>query len=402
MPEAIAARLIGSLFVERGLVSESQIRVALEIQRETGAQLGQILVEKFGVSRKELTRVVAEQWREMNGGDPGSGPDAGPGETWRPISEIFVTRGFVSEDELDAALSRQRKTGERLGEALVALGVISKFELAGALGEQMATLQAEEDRSEAPEATVVSLHQREPDAEGVPFGALATPEPEAEADAGPAAPSEEDLGALLMARAAGTWNEVSERVGNDDVVADEAVPPVVFEQVADVVEPTVEAMVPEPVLESVEEIVEAEPPESLAEVAEPAAIVPEPETVEVDAVPAAAEELYQPEVLPDAGVEVDQWEPEPVAVEPEHWEPEPVVVEAEPATASFVAYASTPKGYRLVALDVALPRDGETIDVPELGELVVARIGRSPLPLDTRRCVYLEQPIDSAAALASA
>jgi hypothetical protein len=396
MPEAIAARLIGSLFVERGLVSESQIRVALEIQRETGAQLGQILVEKFGVSRKELTRVVADQWREMNGGDPGSGPDAAPGETWRPIGEIFVTRGFVSEDELDAALSRQRKTGERLGEALVALGVISKFELAGALGEQMATLQADEDGSEAPETNVVSLHQRQPGAEGVPFGALATPEPEAEAVAGPASPSEEDLGALLMARAAATRNEV------------EAVPPVMFEQVAEiepvaeVVEPTVEALVPEPVFEPVEEIVEAEPPESVAEVAEPAAIVPELETVEVDPIPAAAEELYQTEVLPDVGMEVDQWEPEPVAVEPEQWEPEPVVVEAEPATASFVAYASTPKGYRLVALDVALPRDGETIDVPEFGELVVARIGRSPLPLDTRRCVYLEQSIASAAALASA
>ncbi len=42
--ETITARLIGSLFVERGLVSESQLRVALEIQRETGEQLGQILV----------------------------------------------------------------------------------------------------------------------------------------------------------------------------------------------------------------------------------------------------------------------------------------------------------------------------------------------------------------------
>jgi hypothetical protein len=48
-PDTIASRLIGSLFVDRGLVSESQIRVALEIQRETGEQLGQILVQRFGV-----------------------------------------------------------------------------------------------------------------------------------------------------------------------------------------------------------------------------------------------------------------------------------------------------------------------------------------------------------------
>jgi len=40
-PQTLPLRLIGALFVERGLVSESQIRVALEIQRESGQQLGQ-------------------------------------------------------------------------------------------------------------------------------------------------------------------------------------------------------------------------------------------------------------------------------------------------------------------------------------------------------------------------
>ena len=63
--ETLSARLIGTVFVERGLLSESQIRVALEIQRETGQQLGQILVERFGVSRQELASVVAEQWAEI-------------------------------------------------------------------------------------------------------------------------------------------------------------------------------------------------------------------------------------------------------------------------------------------------------------------------------------------------
>ena len=63
--ETLTARLIGTMFVERGLLSEAQIRVALEIQRETDQQLGQILVERFGVSRQELASVVAEQWAEI-------------------------------------------------------------------------------------------------------------------------------------------------------------------------------------------------------------------------------------------------------------------------------------------------------------------------------------------------
>ena len=134
-PQSLPSRLIGALFVERGLVSESQIRVALEIQRETGQQLGQVLVERFGVSRKELASVVAEQWAKLGG-------SAGPEDSasWRRLGDIFVERGFVTQEELDEALVRQRQTGERLGEALVAQGVISKFELAGALAEQMAVL----------------------------------------------------------------------------------------------------------------------------------------------------------------------------------------------------------------------------------------------------------------------
>ena len=165
-PQSLPSRLIGALFVERGLVSESQIRVALEIQRETGQQLGQVLVERFGVSRKELASVVADQWAKLGGS---SGPE--DSASWRRLGDIFVERGFVTQEELDEALTRQRQTGERLGEALVAQGVISKFELAGALAEQMAVLGDPDTEVAAengqPEATVHQLHGRD-DAEQAP------------------------------------------------------------------------------------------------------------------------------------------------------------------------------------------------------------------------------------------
>ncbi|HXQ87595.1 MAG TPA: hypothetical protein VN746_13045, partial [Gaiella sp.] len=165
-PQSLPSRLIGALFVERGLVSESQIRVALEIQRETGQQLGQVLVERFGVSRKELASVVADQWAKLGGS---SGPE--DSASWRRLGDIFVERGFVTQEELDEALERQRQTGERLGEALVAQGVISKFELAGALAEQMAVLGDPDAEVAAgngqPEGTVHQLHGRD-DAEQAP------------------------------------------------------------------------------------------------------------------------------------------------------------------------------------------------------------------------------------------
>jgi hypothetical protein len=354
MPDAIASRLIGSLFVERGLVSESQIRVALDMQRETGAQLGQILVDQFGVSRKELTRIVAEQWREMHGGDPGAGPDASAGETWRPLGEIFVTRGFVSEEELDAALHRQRKTGERLGEALVALGVISKFELAGALGEQMATLEAVDPQS-ATEATVVELHP--PAADDVP-------------------PSDE------AAESRGTTEGA---VHEDADVAQDSEPTLEPELIFEP-EPTLEAeptYEPEPTLEGPsfepEPTFEAEP---TFEIQPQSGEQPAVEDT-FDSAPALEQVPAESDGEVSVGLEavVDDWLAPPV-------EPEP---------ARYVAYASTPWGYRLVPLDVELPSVGDTIDVAELGPLVVSRVGRSPLPLDTRLCVFAEQVLVSAA-----
>lgn len=155
---SVAARLIGTLFVERGLVSETQIQLALEVQQETGQQLGEILIERFGVARGEIAQVIAEQWQDQ--GKP-AGPEleAALSESWRRLGEIFVMRGFVTQEQLDQALSRQRKTGERLGEALVALGAISKFHLAGALAEQMATADGSPAAETGDDAASGTLHQ---------------------------------------------------------------------------------------------------------------------------------------------------------------------------------------------------------------------------------------------------
>ena len=152
--ERLPSRLIGELFVERGLISETQLHVGLAMQSETGQLLGQILVARFGVARSEVASILAEQWARA------LGPLAEPDEdaTRRRLGEIFLERGFVSEAELERALERQRETGERVGEALIADGVISKFELAGALGEQT---NSKPDVSSADPATVVPLQARE-------------------------------------------------------------------------------------------------------------------------------------------------------------------------------------------------------------------------------------------------
>jgi len=50
----VSSRLIGEIFVERGLVTRDQLEQALSIQARDGGMIGEILVASFGISRVEL------------------------------------------------------------------------------------------------------------------------------------------------------------------------------------------------------------------------------------------------------------------------------------------------------------------------------------------------------------
>ena len=391
-PQPLPSRLIGALFVERGLVSESQIRIALEIQNETGQQLGQVLVERFGVSRKELASVVAEQWAKLGG-------SAGPEDTasWRRLGDIFVDRGFVTQEELDQALARQRQTGERLGEALVAQGVISKFELAGALAEQMAALEAaaaeEAAEGTAAEATVHHLPTR-PDE---PSETAAAPVLElVTSDQNGSEPTE------TVDPAA----EVTETRVAEEAPEHEPAEPAEPEEMDDEVHADVGTVVAEPAVETMallespvgDVAIEEQPADDVA-LAEPAvedvAVSDSPvEDVTLEEQPADDVALAEPAVEGVAFEEPVVEEAFAEAPMDAGWAEEPaadIVAAPEPA-AACVAFAPTTRGYRLVPLG-AVPAAGETIDVPDVGPRLVLRVGRSPYPLDDRICAFVEEPV---------
>jgi chromosome segregation ATPase len=165
---ATSARLIGAIFVEKGLITEDQLETALEAQRETGDRLGEILVDRFGVERLDLASALAEQWAEYErqGTDEERSTHASVRDlvavsdewrgadqtvvTKRPIGEIFVERGFVTDEQLEDALTEQKSSGRRLGEILVSTGKMSRLELASALADQWASFQKLRPPSEAP------------------------------------------------------------------------------------------------------------------------------------------------------------------------------------------------------------------------------------------------------------
>jgi chromosome segregation ATPase len=72
---------------------------------------------------------------------------------------------------------------------------------------------------------------------------------------------------------------------------------------------------------------------------------------------------------------------------------EPRSTDRPPADVSvFLAFAPTTEGYRLVECAGSPPELDDELEVDGCdGALVVTRTGASPLPFDTRRCVYLER-----------
>jgi hypothetical protein len=141
-------RPLGLLLVGKGLLSRADLELALGEQRRTGRLLGQILVSRGFVTSLALTQALAEQHgvelRSTAGEDEGGKQEPSPaptqatsGRAWRPLGKILVTKGFLSEMELDHALAEQeRRPDRRLGEILVAHGSLTGPALALALAEQ--------------------------------------------------------------------------------------------------------------------------------------------------------------------------------------------------------------------------------------------------------------------------
>ncbi len=139
-------RPLGLLLVDKGLMTPSELELALAEQRRTGRLLGQILVGRGYVKSLALTQALAEQHgvelRVSDADDPqvepATEPDYGLGDrAWRPLGKILLERGFLNQVELEEALAEQTIHPERrLGEILVAQELLSGAALAIALAEQ--------------------------------------------------------------------------------------------------------------------------------------------------------------------------------------------------------------------------------------------------------------------------
>ncbi len=157
-------RPLGAILVEDGLLTETQLELAVAEQRRTGRMLGQILVDFGYLTGFALARVLADQHGvdlQKTGEDepvpPGDALAEAPATdgrpvsegAWRPLGKLLVEKGFLGETELRWALAEQRqRRGLRLGELLVERGLLSGAALGRALAEQHGVDLGSEDELE--------------------------------------------------------------------------------------------------------------------------------------------------------------------------------------------------------------------------------------------------------------
>ena len=141
-------RRLGELLVLRGLVVERDVADALVEQRHSRRRLGQILLDRGVLSRAALESTLAEQAGQL---EPergfGAGLRAAIGvhaadatgrrmDGRRPLGQVLVNGGHLTDAEINDALAEQARSGELLGEILVKRGAVSQPVVSRALEEQ--------------------------------------------------------------------------------------------------------------------------------------------------------------------------------------------------------------------------------------------------------------------------
>jgi hypothetical protein len=134
-------RQLGTLLADEGLLTETELELALDEQQRTGRLLGQIVVDRGYVSAFSLARVLSAQHGvEVKAPEePAPEPElklAAVPTTWRPLGRLLVEKGLITQTQLAEALLAQEDGDGRLGEILVRRGAITASQLAHALGEQ--------------------------------------------------------------------------------------------------------------------------------------------------------------------------------------------------------------------------------------------------------------------------
>ena len=97
-------RRMGTILVDRHLITDDELAFALVGQENTGRRLGEICVEQYGLDRLALADAIGEQWEEMQRALSASARRGAVDETEAPGDSEVSSAAQSEEDELRVLL----------------------------------------------------------------------------------------------------------------------------------------------------------------------------------------------------------------------------------------------------------------------------------------------------------
>ncbi len=121
----LTKRPLGRILRDAGLVTEERLTAALEEQQRTNELLGDILVRLGAIERADLNIALSIQ-KDLASSEDAIRLAAG---IRKNLGHLLLQARRITPEQLAVALAEQKRTGEKLGQAMVRLGMLREREL---------------------------------------------------------------------------------------------------------------------------------------------------------------------------------------------------------------------------------------------------------------------------------
>ncbi len=116
----VLAQRLGELLVEAGIMTEQQLKEALDLQRKRNTLMGEILIERGYADVKQISAALRAQYRLIS----------------KNLGKLLIEQELITQGQLDEALKLQSDKGGLVGQILVGLGYIREVDVVKCLTTQ--------------------------------------------------------------------------------------------------------------------------------------------------------------------------------------------------------------------------------------------------------------------------
>lgn len=120
----IIDKQLGELLIEKGLINKVQLEEGIQLQKQKGGLLGEILISLTYVKKGDLDLALSLQENLEKKGEH------------KLLGELLMEKGLITNEQLKHALKIQKIKGGLLGEILVVLGYVKETDIALTLTSQ--------------------------------------------------------------------------------------------------------------------------------------------------------------------------------------------------------------------------------------------------------------------------